>query len=402
LPGRSTASKFPGSEPCADIQRVGETGPMPSKLRSFPYLSSAILAGLVLRLALGGLSAWGVAALALATIWFAFELVRWLLPSAASKRGRGRAPGLRNGGSPDEDEPLVSLVYFLAEAREVDEQSIRNCVASALGIRFRNGDPEAESFVAPFSPPDRRERELHIRHFMVKVPDGLFAVLVSDRPYIENPGEFARDSIRDKRLRTAVERHVAWISVDWMDEGRDLEGSRRAYATIGRILASMGGPDCLAVYCPELQRCNEFDPGLLDALAGGSPLRLFDEPTFEPVIEIADNDPRMKAAVREAVSRWPEFVAAFEASLPPERERFIVKAEFREGRKSEYMWVSVREIDDRGVSGVLMNDPHELIEVHRGAIVSFPLTRLSDWIYPEGDSHVGGFTLDVLAEDEGE
>jgi uncharacterized protein YegJ (DUF2314 family) len=162
----------------------------------------------------------------------------------------------------------------------------------------------------------------------------------------------------------------------------------------------MAGPDCLAIYCPELQRCNEFDPGLIEDLSGPDPLDLFEEPTFEPVIEISDNNPRMAAAVREAVSRWPEFVAAFQGSPLADRDRYIVKAEFREGKKAEYMWVSVEEIASDGVSGILMNDPHELLEVHRGARVRFTLDRLNDWIYPgRGGSHVGGFTLDVLADD---
>jgi uncharacterized protein YegJ (DUF2314 family) len=109
----------------------------------------------------------------------------------------------------------------------------------------------------------------------------------------------------------------------------------------------------------------------------------------------------MAEAVREAVNRWPEFVAAYEVSNALQRERFIVKAEFREGRKSEFMWVSVRDIRDGEVTGILMNDPHELLEVHRGAQVTFSLDRLNDWIYPGRDgSHIGGFTLNVLADDE--
>jgi uncharacterized protein YegJ (DUF2314 family) len=162
----------------------------------------------------------------------------------------------------------------------------------------------------------------------------------------------------------------------------------------------MAGPDCLAVYCPELQRCNEFDPGLIETLSGPDPLDLFEEPTFEPVIEISDNNPRMAAAVREAVTRWPEFVAAFEGSPIADRDRYIVKVEFREGKKAEYMWVSVEELAPEGVTGILMNDPHELLDVHRGARVHFTLDRLNDWIYPGRDGrHVGGFTLDVLADD---
>jgi uncharacterized protein YegJ (DUF2314 family) len=375
---------------------------MSSRIRSFPYLSSTLLGYLVARLCLSGLSGWGVAALFVAAVWFCHDLVRWLLPSLRPTASPGAPLPRRTEAHPDPlGEPLVSLVFFLSEASLADESSIRRCVSHALGIRFPVNDPDSDTFVMPFSPPDARKKEDHIRHFMVRIPAGLFAVLVSTRPYIENPKEFAKRSIRDKRLRHAVEQHVAWISVGLMDPAGDRDRNREAYQTIGKILAAMVGPDCLAIYCPELQRCNEFDPGLIEALCGDDPLGLFEEPTFEPVIEIADNHPKMAEAVREAVNRWPEFVAAYEVSNALLRERFIVKAEFREGRKSEFMWVSVRNIRIGEITGILMNDPHELLEVHRGARVTFSLDRLNDWLYPDHDgSHIGGFTLDVLADDD--
>lgn len=371
---------------------------MPLRFRRFPFLSAAILALLTARLSWAGSGMWGVAGLVLAALWFGVELVRWLLPPRDSVNPEpGAIPDPSSASGP---QSLVSLVYFLSESRHVDEAAIRECVSRAIGVRFPVNDPDSDTFVIPFSPPDRKKSESHIRHFMVRIPVGLFAVLVSDQPYIDRPEDFARDSIRDKRLRSAVERHLAWISVDLLDDPTDPATVRDAYRIIGKILASMAGPDCLAIYCPELQRCNEFDPGLIEDLSGPDPLDLFEEPTFEPVIEISDNNPRMAAAVREAVSRWPEFVAAFQGSPLADRDRYIVKAEFREGKKAEYMWVSVEEIASDGVSGILMNDPHELLEVHRGARVRFTLDRLNDWIYPgRGGSHVGGFTLDVLADD---
>jgi len=372
---------------------------MPPRFQKFPYLSAAILLVPVAMLVGTGLTVWGVTALFLALGWFAIEFVRWLMPPGKRKKGTDHSTPADGGEQIDN---LISLVFFLAEPRDADEIGIRNCVSSALGIRFHPGNPEAEFFVIPFSPPEkRRSGDGEIRHFMVKVPAGLFAVLVSDQPYIENPKSFARGAIRDKRLRNAVEKHVAWISVDLMDDTTDRERIREAYRVIGRILAAMGGPDCLAIYCPELQRCNEFDPGLLERLCGSDPVSLFNEPTFEPVIEISDNNPRMAAAVKEAITRWPEFVEAYAAAGPGEKERFIVKAEFREDRKSEYMWVTVQEITPTGVSGVLMNDPHELLDVHRGATVTFTMERLNDWIYPgPAGSHIGGFTLDVLADSD--
>lgn len=374
---------------------------MSFRFQKFPYLSAAVLLLPVALLMGAGLTPWGITALLVALLWFAVELVRWLMPPPGE--GRQSSPAGAEKSS-DANDTLISLVFFLSEPRDVDETSIRRCLSNALGIRFSPGDPDVECFVMPFSPPEpRREGDGGIRHFMAKIPAGLFAVLVSDRPYIEDPESFARVAIRDKRLREAIERHVAWISVDLMEDTTDRTRIREAYQVIGRILAAMGGPDCLAIYCPELQRCNEFDPGLLERLCGDDPVSLFDEPTFDPVIEISDDNPKMAEAVREAIVRWPEFVASYHTAGSGEKDRFIAKAEFRENRKSEYMWVTVLEITSTEVTGILMNDPHELLNLHRGATVSFTMERLNDWIYPGPDgSHIGGFTLDVLSDSDEE
>jgi uncharacterized protein YegJ (DUF2314 family) len=189
------------------------------------------------------------------------------------------------------------------------------------------------------------------------------------------------------------------MSVDLMDDPSSSDDRAEAYYTIAQILSALAGPDCLAIYCPELQRCNEFDLSLIDSLSSPNPLALFEEPTFEPIIEISDKNPRMAAAVTEAIKRWPEFVEAFQNREDPTDESYIIKAEFREGRNCEYMWVSVEEITESAIHGTLMNDPHELLDFHRGARVGIEFDRLNDWIYSgEGGSHEGGFTLDVLAE----
>ncbi len=366
------------------------------RLKQFPILATAILSALIIRLYTSGLSWVGVVALAIAALWFGFEMVRWLLD---------RTPSPEKQATKSEEldlplEELVSLVYFLTEKRDAEESSIRSCVSSALGIQFDTSSSDSEYFVIQFTPPnDDLGEEDGISHFMIRVPQGLFAVLVSDRPYISNPSQFAQQSIRDKRLRNAVESHQAWISVDLMDDPKDPASTDAAYQVIGKILAALAGPDCLAVYCPELQRCNEFDLSLIEQLASATPIELFNEPTFEPIIEISDSNPKMAAAVHVAVNRWPEFVSAFIDRDPDETDRYIAKAEFREGRKCEYMWVAVTEISDDQVCGILMNDPHELMDLHRGATVNFNKAKLNDWIYPNPDgSHVGGFTLDVLAE----
>ncbi|MDF1824369.1 MAG: DUF2314 domain-containing protein [Verrucomicrobiales bacterium] len=375
---------------------------MRPRIKDFPILSTGILIALIIRLVMSGLSWVGVTALVISMVWFGWEIVRWLQPLPDSKSGIARpAPSADKEKEEAEDE-LISLVYFLSEPREAHEDAIRNCVSNALDIEFDTSNPNADHFVMQFNPPEtRRQEDNSILHFMVKLPEGLFAILVSGLPYIDQPEDFAKHSIRDKRLRNAVQQHQAWLSVDLMESPDQARVQDEAYAVIGKILSYLAGPDCLAIYCPQLQRCNEFDLALIETLASGHPLALFEEPTFEPIIEISDSNPKMAAAVKEAIDRWDEFVKEFESRRVEESDRYIVKVEFREGKKCEYMWVQVENIGPDEVVGILMNDPHELINVHRGATVTFTLDRLNDWIYPTEDgSHIGGFTLDVLANEE--
>ncbi|MEM6915660.1 MAG: DUF2314 domain-containing protein [Verrucomicrobiota bacterium] len=375
---------------------------MRPRLKYFPVLATALLVALIVRLFMSGLSWIGLAALILATLWTGFELVRWLrpVPETETLPSKRPEPVVEPKEEEEQEEELISLVYFLSEPREAEEEAIRRCVSGALGITFDVSDPDSEYFVMQFSPPEaKRPEDNAVLHFMIRIPEGVFAVLVSGSPYIENPEDFAKDSIRDKRLRSAVESHEAWLSVDLMDSAENPADAEQAYRVIGKILSYLAGPDCLAIYCPELQRCNEFDLSLMDVLASDRPLDLFDEPTFEPIIEISDDNPKMAAAVAEARKRWPEFVRAFGSCEQEDLDRYIVKAEFREGNNCEYMWVQVEEIRKNEIEGILMNDPHELLNVHRGAHVELSLDRLNDWIFPLPDgSHVGGFTLDVLAE----
>ncbi|MDF1815202.1 MAG: DUF2314 domain-containing protein [Verrucomicrobiales bacterium] len=363
------------------------------KIRAFPFIPLAIGVFMLARLfAFGGLNWFGVTVLSLAVLWFGVEATRWLFNLRYETVEKDPSRQIIR----EEPETLVSLVFFLEEAREVTEENLQQCVSHALGIKLDDSDADSEFFVVQYSPPTSGITP--IENFMIRIPQGVFSVMLSNRPYISNPEKFARDSIRDKRLRTAVEKHRAWISVDLMDD--DIESAREAYSVIGKLLGAMAGPDCLALYCPEIQRCNEFEPSQIEILMGGDPLSIFDEPTFEPVIEVSDNDPRMAAAEKTARDRWPEFVEAFAVKDLEDAEKFIVKAEFTEGTRSEFMWVTVTAIQENRVKGILTNDPHELVNVFRGAEVDFSLKRLNDWIYPGKDgTPVGGFTLDILSED---
>ena len=223
------------------------------KFRAFPFVPLAVGIFMLARLfAFNGLSWLGLTVLSLAVLWFGVDTTRWLfnLKYEAKENDPSRQV-IR-----EEPDTLISLVFFLEESREISEDDLRRCVSHALNIDLDETDAESEFFVVQYSPPVSGNTA--IENYMVRIPQGVFSVMLSNRPYISNPVRFARDSIRDKRLRTAVEKHRAWISVDLMDD--DVESATAAYAVIGKLLGAMAGPDCLALYCPEIQRCNEFEP----------------------------------------------------------------------------------------------------------------------------------------------
>lgn len=356
-----------------------------------PLVPGLAAAALTWRLSSVGLSWPGVAALGGSVIWFGVSLIDWLFQC----RRRRADLRVRMQEALARAQAPLSLVLLLDGPRQGDLAAVRRGVRDALSLE----EAEDDFVVEPvgFSP----ERPKTLRQFLVRLPAGIFGIFLSSRPYIEDPVRFARETIRDKRLRKAVESHAAWLSVDLVSAApEEPEERHRAYALVGRLLAAFTGPDCLAVYAPALSRCNEFDPALIERLRSGSPLSIFDEPTFEPVLEIEEDDPRMMAAVEEALRRWPEFVEAFRSRPHREGDRYIVKAEFSEAGRSEFMWVKVGALTEGGgVSGILMNDPHELEGYHRGMAVTVELDRLNDWIYPgkEGGM-VGGFTLNVLTD----
>ncbi len=307
---------------------------------------------------------------------------------------RERRNAAAAAGAEDGDAPLRSLVFLLDEPRTIEPGAWVKQLGDALGAKLDSGDGDATEFLLqmphPAIPPEDGDC------FMLQIPAGNFWVFNIRKPYMDDPGEFA-EGIRDRRLRDAVARHRAWISVDllrWIGP----EDRTAIYAVIGKALAALAGPDVLAVNAPELGRCNEFEPSIIERLASGDPLSIFDDPTHAPVLNIEGDDPQMKAAVTEARRRWPEFAGYFAQRDASEDRPFIIKAPFGKEGDEEFMWVLVEGIDDGLVRGKLANQPHRIIDMHEGQDVTVPADAVVDWMCADAsDQPLGGWTQKVLA-----
>jgi uncharacterized protein YegJ (DUF2314 family) len=281
-----------------------------------------------------------------------------------------------------EEKPLIALVLFLAEPRDLDADFIARRATYALGERVSAGEPDGtDHFVAGEEP-----------SFVLKYRDYFFLINSFSRPYMDDP-ETSSSAIGELRLRKAVREHTAWLSVDLLGEVRRAE-LPKIYRVIGKLVAALADEECLAVFAPATGQLNLYDAESAQILRGDKPLELFDVANHPPVVPVSGDDPRLKAAVSKARKRWQEFVSAFEERRS--EQNFSVKARIGDDEVAEFMWLSVTGLENGWVYGRLDNDPIELTSIRCGDRVRIHIDDLNDWLYTDGDQVRGGFTIEVL------
>lgn len=291
----------------------------------------------------------------------------------------------------DPDKPMTSLVLLLRRPRFLDSNGLARYAEAAWGGSFRvhtDGDSGANT------DQDTGARWVGGRSplLFVHSPDGLFIVHNHDQPYFEDSPRLA-SRLPDLRLRRVIEDNRAWLAVDLIKPVKPVIAPETHYAIIGKLVAALAGPDCQAVYRPETQEFNHWDDSLEEKLRGPDALDLFSHPTQLPVIEVPDDDPRMKAAVAEARQRWPEFVSAFQNQAG---EYFSVKAPVRSAGNTEFIWIHVDALEEDAVRGRLGNDPVDLGHLKEGDAVTVPLSEVNDWAFLQAGQPIGMFTVSVL------
>jgi uncharacterized protein YegJ (DUF2314 family) len=305
-------------------------------------------------------------------------LNRWLGGSKANRPegGAARAPMNR----PRLEDPPVSLVLLLRRPLDIDATALARAVAGAFGIEVRAGESDAAPCVVGASP-----------HFLVQLPDRLLAIHNAALPYFDNPAAIAAN-LPELRLREAVASHRAWVSIESLHAD---PAAGDPYLAVARLAAALIDSNCLALCVPARRCVYVSDDGLPGKLRGPDPLSALQSGGPAPVVGISPNDPRLLAAVREARRRWPEFVAAFEQRQSG--QIFSVKVPVREGKQTEYMWVSVSALEHEMIYGRLDNEPVAMKRLHAGDRLRVPVRDLNDWLYTRGDTLAGGFTIEVLA-----
>lgn len=117
----------------------------------------------------------------------------------------------------------------------------------------------------------------------------------------------------------------------------------------------------------------------------------------DKVTFVADDDPRMNAAMEKARSTVNTFIAALR-SRKAGRSAFSVKTAFSDGDNVEHMWLTQVNYDGKSFHGTVNNEPQKVNNVRMGQRASVERSRISDWMFVENRRLVGGYTLRVLRD----
>jgi uncharacterized protein YegJ (DUF2314 family) len=284
---------------------------------------------------------------------------------------------------------MISMVILYKQLPLLDQALLENLASRAWGFEFESGD-EARSYVAGESP-----------LFVLRMDARSYAINHVDRPYFERVDQWD-DLAMEHRAKHVIQNHAGWISIDLLGQRDESIDVAAEYERLGKLVDQLANEDTVAILFPELMRLIPWDEALKPMLTGDDPVANLG-PIHPPVVTIADDDPEMLVAVRQARSRWHLFVTAFEdharCELPPTvKEQFSIKAPVSVDNITEYIWVSVTAIENQIIYGRLANDPVSLNGRYQGDRVRVPVEQVNDWIYSDRGQRYGGFSVEILNE----
>ncbi len=123
-----------------------------------------------------------------------------------------------------------------------------------------------------------------------------------------------------------------------------------------------------------------------------------------PVTFHMGDDPEIVAAAENARRTFRHFwnqVSLDFNRIVPALELACLKVPFSDDDSDdesqvEHMWVDQVNFDGVDVTGVLINEPNWLKSVAQGDEVSFPVSRISDWLCVLDEQVYGGYSIQVL------
>ncbi|WP_407403565.1 DUF2314 domain-containing protein [Chryseobacterium sp.] len=116
----------------------------------------------------------------------------------------------------------------------------------------------------------------------------------------------------------------------------------------------------------------------------------------EPDVSFVESD---DGAMNEAIDKAQKSIHCFDIALEnnnPNSYNYTLKESFPTVKGNEHLWIGeIQKVNGR-YYGVVQNNPIDVKDVKFGDSVEVPFNRISDWMYYDGDTIRGAFTVKVL------
>jgi uncharacterized protein YegJ (DUF2314 family) len=115
-------------------------------------------------------------------------------------------------------------------------------------------------------------------------------------------------------------------------------------------------------------------------------------PTGPEFYQVPKNNAAMHLAVQEARKTIKTFIAALKQPSPGQQD-FELKKRFVQGDQVEHIWLSNVKMVDNHFEGQIDNQPRKIDGLKLGQVVSVKRNEISDWLYIDNGTLVGGYTV---------
>ena len=279
---------------------------------------------------------------------------------------------------------ITGLVCLLDKPRQMDPVAVICAIESAYGRKF---NVPGTGYVALQVPPPPQTR---LKVVAAKTPRHTIAIAYGDQRYFSVPPD--PESVARAALSRALACHKGWIAVDRMG---DAPPATQMYPVLGKVMAELMGPDCLAIFCLETNLVKLVNADTVAILRSDRPMDALRQGEKSPIIGAKVGDEELAAAEAVARQRWPEFITAF--GQRRDNEEFLVKVPLATSNGSlEHIWISVERLESEWITGILKNVPKDIPGHRYGDKLKISSQKIEDWFYSRGGQTFGGFSAKVL------
>lgn len=278
---------------------------------------------------------------------------------------------------------MDSVVILFDDLPSFTDTEIVDAIKRAFPVNAPEMLPAGE-----MPPPEYASDAQPCRTIPFAVNRRVFGLLVGPFPYAP-PTTPTEDPSLDRGVVRAFIAHRGWVGVDFVagDKPDDM------YGLLGQIAAELITPSASLVFIPALSLVARPTAELTEAMRQGRWIDRLEVLVPSMLHTRPQDDEALAAAADEARSRFDEFAIAFEEGSGRE---FSVKFPFTDGAQTEHMWIAVESINGDSILGTLGNQPGIVTNVREGDPVTRTLDELEDWLYMDGETMVGGFSVRVL------